>query len=63
MRMQILFLKKMATTILRFEKLKSRASISKCASHINRFSKTPNADPDKYFRNEVLIGNSILSTL
>ncbi|PCD90068.1 hypothetical protein COR52_02060 [Vibrio mediterranei] len=58
MRMQILFLKKMATTILRFEKLKSRASISKCASHINRFSKTPNADPDKYFKNEVLIGNS-----
>ncbi|MEZ9167709.1 plasmid recombination protein [Vibrio cyclitrophicus] len=54
----------MATTILRFEKIKSRTSISRCASHINRFSKTPNANPEKYFKNEILIGNSrILDSL
>ncbi len=61
---QILYLNKMATTILRFEKLKSRSSISKCICHINRYSHTPNADPDRYSKNETLIGNNnILNSL
>ena len=47
----------MATTILRFEKLKVKAQIHKAGSHHHRFSKTPNADPNLYYKNKILVGS------
>jgi hypothetical protein len=47
----------MPTTILRFEKIKSNTNIHKAGAHHHRFSDTPNADPDLYHKNEILIGS------
>ncbi|EHK9063726.1 MobV family relaxase [Vibrio parahaemolyticus] len=52
----------MATSILRFEKVKSFTSINLSESHIYRFSYTPNANPERTKFNKVLIGKSGLST-
>ncbi|MBV7300191.1 MobV family relaxase [Enterovibrio paralichthyis] len=46
----------MATTILRFSKIKSYAELNKSSCHVNRFSLTPNADPNRYKSNRVLKG-------
>ncbi len=52
----------MATSILRFEKVKSFTSINLSESHIYRFSYTPNANPERTLFNKVLIGKSGLAT-
>ncbi|MDD1829978.1 plasmid recombination protein [Photobacterium sp. ZSDE20] len=46
----------MSTTILRFEKFKSFESIRASSSHIFRYADTPNADPDRYKLNKIMIG-------
>ncbi len=52
---------KMATSILRFEKVKSFTSINLSESHIYRYSNTPNADPSRTWLNKAIIGNANLS--
>ncbi|MGL1564038.1 MobV family relaxase [Vibrio parahaemolyticus] len=52
----------MATSILRFEKVKSFTAINLSESHVYRFSYTPNATPERTQFNKVLIGKSGLST-
>ena len=54
-------IKLVATTILRFEKIKNFTAINRSAAHELRFSDTLNADPEKYQLNKVLIGGSNLS--
>jgi hypothetical protein len=48
----------MATTILRFEKLKTKTHIHMAGAHHNRFSNTPNANPDLFHQNQILIGSN-----
>lgn len=52
----------MATSILRFEKIKSHTAINFSESHVYRFSYTPNAALERSQLNRVLIGKSGLSS-
>lgn len=52
----------MATSILRFEKVKSFTAINLSESHVYRFSYTPNANHERTQFNKVLVGKSGLST-
>ncbi|ENX4857523.1 TPA: hypothetical protein I7295_24720 [Vibrio parahaemolyticus] len=52
----------MATSILRFEKIKSHTAINLSESHVYRFSHTPNANPERTQFNKNLIGKSGVST-
>ncbi|WP_409934266.1 MobV family relaxase [Vibrio jasicida] len=46
----------MATTILRFEKIKSYTAINLSESHVYRYSKTPNANKELTWLNNVITG-------
>ncbi|MEZ8453570.1 MobV family relaxase [Vibrio splendidus] len=48
----------MNTTILRFEKIKSKTSLNKSSAHVHRFAETPNANPDKFKSNRILKGSN-----
>ncbi|MCL1059740.1 plasmid recombination protein [Shewanella gelidimarina] len=48
----------MATTILRFEKLKTKTNIHMAGAHQHRFSNTPNANPELSDQNKILIGSN-----
>lgn len=52
----------MATSILRFEKIKSHTAINLSESHVYRFSHTQNANPERTQFNKNLIGKSGVST-
>lgn len=51
----------MNTTILRFEKIKSKSSLNKSSAHVHRFAETPNANPNKFNSNRILKGSNVES--
>ncbi|MCG9608293.1 plasmid recombination protein [Vibrio harveyi] len=48
----------MNTTILRFEKIKSKTLLNKSSAHVHRFAETPNSNPDKFKFNRILKGSN-----
>lgn len=47
----------MTTTVLRFEKIKSTASLRGSGDHVQRYKDTPNADPTKFHLNRQIRGS------